>query len=255
MKKRFFLRMKIGHCMAAWSISLVGGASPASAAVIAQTFERPLAPNTNNYGPSAVANYIVAGKDYRLQWRLAPFAVDLDSNGTTDLTITGMVGTVDTMHVSLTGRNGAWAIRLFDFESYPLAQPRGSQVGPSLASKDPRIGWFNDTDAKLAGILTAGAQGDPLQSNFVPDVPFQQKYLGVRFERNGALHYGWVGISGYANIGTEIYIHAWAYESEPDTAIIIGQIPEPGAGIPAATGGLLMALRRKRRTVPPEFSR
>ena len=130
--------------------------------------------------------------------------------------------------------------------SYASALARGSEAGPSLTSGNPRIGWFNDADALKPGVLTIGAQGEPLQSNFVPEVPFQQKYLGVRFERDGALHYGWVGISGYANIGQEIYIHAWAYESEPDKAIIVGQIPEPGAGLLAAASALLMTLRRKR---------
>ena len=240
--------------MVAFGIILCGALLPASAVVIAQTFEPPLAPNTHHFGPSAVANYIVGGKDYRLQWRLAPFAVDLDSNGTTDLTFVGTVGVTDIMQVSLTGRNETWAGLAYSngvlTGSYTSAFKRGSEAGPSLTSGDPRIGWFNDADAPVPGILTVGAQGDPLQSDFIPDVPFGQKYLGVRFERDGALHYGWVGISGYVNIGQEIYIHAWAYESEPNTAIIVGQIPEPKAALLAPASGLLVALRRKRKVEP-----
>ena len=228
--------------LAAW----VAGLSPTSAAVIAQTFTIPLAPNTLHWGPDVQAGRIYQNKFFPMQWQLAPMAVDLDNNGTTDLTIVGTIGVIDTMRVSLTGRNEVWALGFFDLESFPLALPRGSQLGSPLISDDTRVGWFNDTDAKSAGILTMGDQGKPLQTYFKPDVPFEQKYLGVRFERDGALHYGWVGISGYANIGRELYIHAWAYESEPDTAIIIGQIPEPGAGLLAAASGLLLTLRRKR---------
>ena len=236
--------------MAAWRISLFGGISPASTAVIAQTFERPLAPNTRNFGPNAVLGYGWNGQIYRFQWRLAPLAVDMDSNGTTDLTIVGTTGVTDAMRVSLTGRNEVWASLSYSngvlISSYASALARGSEAGPSLTSGNPRVGWFNNADAPKPAYLAIGDQGKPLQSSFIPDVPFEQKYLGVRFEREGALHYGWVGISGYANIGRELYIHAWAYESEPDTAIIIGQIPEPGAGLLAAASGLLLTLRRKR---------
>ena len=249
MKKLPFPGRKTVISMVALGISLYGGFLPASAAVIAQTFEPPLAPNTLSFGPSAVAGYGLNGIIYRFQWRLAPFAVDLDSNGTTDLTIVGTEGVTDTMRVSLTGRNETWAFLAYSngvfISSYASAFKRGSEAGPSLTSGDPRIGWFNDADAPAPAILTVGDQGTPIEGSFLPGAPFEQKFLGVRFEREGAMHYGWVGISGYANIGQELYIHAWAYESEPDTAIIVGQIPEPAAGLLAAVSGLLVGLRRK----------
>ena len=187
-----------------------------------------------------------------MQWRIAPLAVDLDSNGTTDLTFTGTVGsTINIMQVSLIGRNEAWIwMQITDgflIRSRANAFRSGSQIGPALAPQYPGDGWFNDADLPRQPELTVGEQGRPLGGAFLPDIPFQQKYLGVRFERDGAMHYGWVGISGYAYIGQEIYIHAWAYESEPDTAIIVGQIPEPGAGLLAAISGLLVGLRRKRK--------
>ena len=63
MKKHPFLPLKAWSHVVAWGISLFGGVlSRASASVIAQTFERPLAPNTRNFSPSAVANYLVGGK-------------------------------------------------------------------------------------------------------------------------------------------------------------------------------------------------
>ncbi len=251
MKKPPFLHMKPGASLAVCLASLTYGQTTASAAVIAQIFERPLAPNTKNFGPSAVANYLVGGKDYRLQWRIAPLAVDMDSNGTTDLTFGGTIGVFDEMYVSLTGRNQAWASLNYSnsrvLSSYAVALPRGAPSGPSLSSGNPSIGWFNDADAPQPAILTGGDQGDPHLGNFLPDIPFEQKYLGVRFEREGAMHYGWVAISGYTHIGQEIYIHAWAYESEPEKAITIGQIPEPWAWLLASAGGLLAALRRQRK--------
>ena len=237
----------------ACGFSLFGGLSSASAAVIAQTFAVPLAPNTLNWGPDVKAGLEYQKRFYPMQWRIAPLAVDLDSNGTTDLTFTGTVGsTINTMQVSLIGRNEAWiSLQISDgnlMGGYAHAFKSGSPIGPALTPQYPGDGWFNDADLPRQPELTVGEQGRPLGGAFLPDIPFQQKYLGVRFERDGAMHYGWVGISGYANIGQEIYIHAWAYESQPETAITIGQIPEPGAWLLASAGGLLAALRRQRKS-------
>ena len=249
MKKLSYLHAKPWVRVLVCLASHPAGQMQASAAVIAQTFERPLAPNTLNRGPSALPNYAVGGKLRLLQWRIAPLAVDLDNNGTTDLTFTGRVSSnqINSMHVSLTGRNEAWATITGDPANAALALPRGSQAGPSLTSGNPLTGWFNDADALGPAYLTVGYNREPYLGHFLPDIPFEQKYLGVRFERDGAMHYGWVGISGYASIGQEIYIHAWAYESEPEKAITIGQIPEPGAWLLASAGGLLAALRRQRK--------
>ena len=143
MKKLSCARMKSGIGVLA---ALVAGLSPTSAAVIAQTFERPLAPNTLNLGPSALPNYAVGGKLRLLQWRIAPLAVDLENNGTTDLTFTGRVSSdqINSMRVSLTGRNEAWATITGDPANAVLALPRGSQAGPSLTSGNPLTGWLND---------------------------------------------------------------------------------------------------------------
>ena len=252
MKKRAIPGITSWTGVGACCFSLLSGLYPASAAVIAQTFEQPLAPNTLNWGPDVQAVHEYQKKLYRFQWRLAPLGVDLDSNGTSDLTFTGTESnTNNTMRVSLTGRNEVWATlygmahnRIID----ALVLRRGSEAGPSLSSANTASGWFNDADAPEPALLTSGIGQIPYKGNFLPDVPFEQKFLGVRFERDGAMHYGWVGISGYANIGQEIYIHAWAYESQPETAITIGQIPEPGAWLLASAGGLLAALRRQRKS-------
>jgi hypothetical protein len=250
MKKRFSLRrMAWVFGMACWS-GPDGGLTPAPAAVIAQTFARPLAPNTLSWGPDVQAVVEYQQRAYPMQWRIAPLAVDLDNNGTVDLTFSGDESPfINSMGVNLTGRNEVWAtigVSVPPVDLYAVALKSGLQLGPSFVSGKPTLGWFNDEDAPGPAILMAGIQGTAYRGTFLPDVPFEQKYLGVRFEREGALHYGWVGISGYANIGQEIYIHAWAYESEPDTAIIVGQIPEPGAGLLAAASGLLLTLWRKR---------
>ena len=82
----------------------------AAGAVVFQAFERPLAPNIN-HREGYLSPYVVDGKSYFFQWKLAPYAVDLDGNGTTDLTFGHKLysGFHNLMHVSLTGRSQIWA--------------------------------------------------------------------------------------------------------------------------------------------------
>ena len=60
MKKRTYLHSRPWPGVMACGFSLFGGLSSASAAVIAQTFAVPLAPNTLNWGPD-----VKAGLEYQ----------------------------------------------------------------------------------------------------------------------------------------------------------------------------------------------
>ncbi|MEN8736179.1 MAG: hypothetical protein ABF337_02890, partial [Akkermansiaceae bacterium] len=42
-------------------------------------------------------------------------------------------------------------------------------------------------------------------------------------------HYGWVEISSLVSTFNDLSVHGWAYESEPETAIAAGAIPEPSS--------------------------
>jgi len=68
-------------------------------------------------------------------------------------------------------------------------------------------------------------------------------FVGVALDLNGNTHYGYVEIlsSGF-NGGTVV---GFAYETEPDTAILAGAIPEPSSLILIALGGTTL-LRRRR---------
>ena len=50
--------------------------------------------------------------------------------------------------------------------------------------------------------------GSPVSGGFFPIYLFEQKYLGLRFEREGSFHHGWMVLSGYAFYGEEIYIYS-----------------------------------------------
>ena len=55
---------------------------------------------------------------------------------------------------------------------------------------------------------------------------------------------GWLAISGgHIFNGQELYIHAWAYESDPGKGLFAGQIPEPGSSLLLVMGALLLGTR------------
>ena len=218
------------------------------AAVISQVYGVPLAIIV--FGPGD-PNYIIDGTIYRFKGAPAPFDFDFDQNGSTDLTISGngRSGFTFAMFVTQHGRNQVWSlaggVAGFDFGSHAWSLAAGSTVGPSLNHDFPRIGWHNDDDTRASSVLMESEAGSPVSGTFFPKYLFEKKYLGFRFERDGALHYGWMALSAYANYGTEVFAYSWAYESEPDTPLIVGQIPEPS--VPALLAGAVCAAGIRRR--------
>lgn len=71
-------------------------------------------------------------------------------------------------------------------------------------------------------------------------------YIGFRFDNAGNTHYGWAQLDV---AGASITVSRWAYESDADTAIHIGTIPEPSSfallGLGAA--GILGWRRRRNK--------
>ena len=222
----------------------------AKAAIISQTYVVPLGINTLGKTGN-LSFYIIGGNLYRFKWVVAPQVFDFDNNGSTDLTISGNGSTsfTSSMFVTQHGRNQVWSLAGGagggDIGSHAIALVGGSTFGPSMNSDVPVIGWHNNDDTRHFSVLMEAFSGRPASGFFFPSYLFEQKYLGFRFEREGALHYGWMALSGYFFYGEEIYVYSWAYESQPDTALVVGQIPEPA--IPVLLGlTLWMGMRRKR---------
>ena len=222
---------------------IVFGPAAACGAVIYQSFARPLAPNIQR-GEGNQTDLLFEGKAVVFQWRLAPYTVDLDGNGTGDLTFMHKKQPADgsdKMNVSLTGRNQIWAEADGNTghyrASFALALVAGIEIGPSLFSSNPRIGWHNDDNLIEPSNLVSAIGNNP---------SFTRKNLGFRFERDGALHYAWMEISGRYNYsGGDVFIHAWAWDSELGKGILVGAIPEPGVGWLLLLGAWL-GLRRER---------
>ena len=228
---------------------------PASlpAAVISQVYGVPLSIKIDEFVNGGLYGLRVPdGTLYRFQHAPAPFDFDFDQNGSTDLTIgtTGHSGITSVMFVTQHGRNTVWSLAGgaagFDFGSHALSLAAGTTLGPSLHHDFPSVGWHNDDDTRAPSTLMQADANHPVSGTFFPKYLFEQKYLGFRFQRNGALHYGWMALSAWEHYGTSIYVYSWAYESEADTPLIVGQIPEPAVHFLLA--GLVWgaAMRRTR---------
>lgn len=72
-------------------------------------------------------------------------------------------------------------------------------------------------------------------------------FVGVRFEANDGLHYGWVRVS-VPFIGVNGgWIHEWAYETRPGIPISAGAVPEPSTWALLIGGGVLIVWFRRKR--------
>jgi len=70
-------------------------------------------------------------------------------------------------------------------------------------------------------------------------------FLGVEFQLYSDTHYGWVAIDMPAIFGGGILL-SYAYESEPNSQIIAGAIPEPSSAMLVATGTALLWKRNAK---------
>lgn len=71
-------------------------------------------------------------------------------------------------------------------------------------------------------------------------------YTGVEFYIDDHIHYGWINLMiGHDGPYGEIY--GWAYESNPNTSIIAGAIPEPSTFLLLLIGGLALGASRRCR--------
>lgn len=88
--------------------------------------------------------------------------------------------------------------------------------------------------------------------------PFDEMlYIGFRFGEEGAWNYGWLHINIWG--GWEGWVSGWAYETELNTPIRAGAIPEPASAVLLAGGLALAAAGARRRrgrspAIPVTFS-
>ncbi len=227
----------------------LGWADRASAAVIARTFSPALGLNTKGFLGEMGPGFTYEDRRYTFDWIPSSLAVDLDGNGTTDVTLISEP-TYNALSASATGGSRIWGraggVEGRDLGSIAAALVGGAWIGPELNSPDPSVGWHNDDTTLAPSTLASTLDGRLGPGEFVSNDPDTLSYLGVRFERNGATHYGWIALNGYSHVGHELFVYGWAYESEPGVGLIAGQIPEPSLVILLGFGWAWHAGGRRR---------
>lgn len=98
---------------------------------------------------------------------------------------------------------------------YPMALDAGYDINPAND-----IMWFNSWDANWGHSLPFAICGYGINGPGHWAENPQNKYLGVRFLIDDIVHYGWIAIEIPSK--NTLIIKGFAYESEPNRAIIAG---------------------------------
>lgn len=180
-------------------------------------------------------------KDRRLK-------IDLDGDGVHELEFYGTNSAMSVLisshaeilssHIPPTnGDNSTYVVPLF----------RGNLLGPNTLDRYQYQGlpptlWYSSeaTETHTLGIGFGGGL-DPAGAYFPRQL--LPPYVAVRFKRDGEWHYGWVQVRSWLDSMGQI--NGWGYESDANTPIVIGMIPEPSALLLATCStGLLWRRRR-----------
>lgn len=123
----------------------------------------------------------------------------------------------------------------------------GDTIGSSL---NPIYQWSNakaliGTQAELLG----GGGQNAEDGNFVGEA---SGYMGFDLVDNGLNYYGWIHVAfPDLGLGSDLGIYGivtdWAYESDPNTPITAGAVPEPSTLALVAAGAATLFSRRQVR--------
>lgn len=165
--------------------------------------------------------------------------IDMDGNGTTDFSFSGF------WHISVDFRSENSNRYLIHPSPPPntggpvAALDSGVFIGAD--SGDNTLYWFGDNYDYWSGLML---NLDPGEAG---EFWGQRAYIGVEFQMDDGVHYGWFDVEGGAS-GPYAVIRGWAYESTPDMGIIAGAVPEPSSILLFASGVMgILLFRAKNR--------
>jgi hypothetical protein len=168
------------------------------------------------------------------------YDLDVDFDGTPDYRFNLSDGSGVTVQPTGDNRQVAFLPSPPDLASSLAPLPNGYSIGPSLGGG---FSWVGLDSPNLAGTsLISAVSGSDHTGLFYG----QTAFMGIEFRIGADTHYGWVLLqSPLDSAGANIL--GWAYDSNPNTAILA--VPEPSAYSLLALAGVGCWLAR--RTRPP----
>ncbi len=151
-----------------------------------------------------------------------------------------------------TGNSGVASFRITTYNGYPyIAGPANSVaagfVGPGGFVAD--VNFYPDL-LKASSAVSVGRNfgadiGGPQYGQYAYlSLNFDNAsgFVGLQFEIDGSLHYGWAEVSG---VGGDLTLHAFGYNSTPNAA---SHVPEPSSIMLLAAGAAGLGLWRRKRS-------
>ena len=171
--------------------------------------------------PAASAQVVYTPTDLKLTHGALTF--DIDANGTPDFNLVNeetnsfyFVGGFLLVNGNATESNAVLGLSAIKEEALPV--PQGVSIGTNSPAKFLNAAGFvamAEAASSYFGVVLTGGFANTTD-----------KYLGVRFTDNGAVHYGWMRLTVTADPhrlpAIIVKISGYAYEATPDTAIIAG---------------------------------
>jgi hypothetical protein len=163
------------------------------------------------------------------------------------------------------GRNGRGFVQVTEYtRGGPGRPPRpttpnedvqnlsvGFLIGPSLPS-DYRWGASGASHREMIYSYRSPTARSVYTGNAADDfLHGVDGFAGFRFENANGEHYGWARLKLSLDSVT-LTVRNWAYESTPDAAIAVGDVPEPDAGALALFAAGAAGVARWRRRVRDE---
>ncbi|MEZ5330212.1 MAG: hypothetical protein R3F19_34630 [Verrucomicrobiales bacterium] len=159
-----------------------------------------------------------------------PFPIDIDGDGNVELSIdfSPVIVAIPESGVEIYVRKtptfvgdritiqGMNEVRNFQFNE---------SIGPDTDAEGEQLMWIPSPDEEGGLQINGRSAQDGEVSGpglFVGDA---DDFIGVRFLRDGHVHYGWVQVDSVGEQDFAFAVYGWAYESEPETAIPGGALP------------------------------
>jgi hypothetical protein len=109
------------------------------------------------------------------------------------------------------------------------------------------VAWIGSQDLPFGLLLSSWRDiGDPDFMGIGEFAGVESAYVGLQLQIKGNTHYGWIRIGAPVPIFNGGWIYDFAYETQPDTPILAGAVPEPSAWTLAALGALTFLFLRRR---------